>query len=343
MSALPPAAAIAEIDARDMNRESFEKSIRAMDQPVVLRRLASDWPAVATAQAGDSALLSRLAQAASVRPVTVLVGAPEIDGRFFYADGLTSFNFTQGRAALSPFLAELLRERDVVRPRALAIQSEVVADLLPGFSAAHRCPLVDQTVNPRIWIGNRVRVAPHFDLNENIGIVVAGHRRFTLFPPGEIANLYAGPFEFTPAGTPISLVELANPDLARFPRFAAAWANATTAELGPGDAIYIPYLWWHGVDSLDAVNVFVNYWWNEARAGLGNPYDALLHALYAFRHLPENQRAAWSAIVGHYAFAANGDPGGHLPVAAQGIVGDLSPELLNSIRATLQRNLGPPR
>jgi hypothetical protein len=85
LSALPPAAAIAEIDARDIDPETFERSIRAMDQPVVLRRIALDWPAVATAQGGDSALLSRLAQAASARPVTVLVGAPEIDGQFFYA------------------------------------------------------------------------------------------------------------------------------------------------------------------------------------------------------------------------------------------------------------------
>jgi hypothetical protein len=340
---LAPASAIAEVDAHAIDREDFDRSIRAAGQPVVLRRLATDWPAVAAAQGGDSAVLARLAQDASARPVTVLVGAPEIDGRFFYADGLASFNFGHGRAPLTAFFAELLRERGVARPRALAIQSEFVPDLLPEFSISHPCQLVDNAVEPRVWIGNRVRVAPHFDLNENIGIVVAGRRRFTLFPPSEIANLYAGPFEFTPAGTPISLVELANPDLERFPRFATAWANAQSAELGPGDAIYIPYLWWHGVDSLDAVNVFINYWWSDARDGLGSPYDALLHALYAFRHLPENQRAAWRTIVDHYAFAADGDPGAHLPATARGIVGDLEPGLLDRMRATLQRNLDPRR
>src|SRR3546814_2682577 len=90
-----------------------------------------------------------------------------------------------------------------------------------------------------------------------------------------MANLYPGPLELTPAGTPISMVDLAAPDLDRYPGFATAMASAETATLAPGDAIYIPFHWWHGVDSLDRFNVSVNYWWNEARDDLGNPYDAL--------------------------------------------------------------------
>ena len=49
--------------------------------------------------------------------------------------------------------------------------------------------------------------AIHHDMFSNLAVVVAGGRRFTLFPPGEVANLYLGPFEFTPAGTPASLVD----------------------------------------------------------------------------------------------------------------------------------------
>ena len=118
-------------------------------------------------------------------------------------------------------------------------------------------------MSPRIWIGNRIRVAPHYDVKENVAVCVAGRRRFTLFPPGQIANLYPGPLEQTPAGTPVSMVDQHAPDLERYPRYAEAWTTAQQATLEPGDAIYIPYCWWHGVESLEPVSILVNYWWNE--------------------------------------------------------------------------------
>ncbi len=82
---------------------------------------------------------------------------------------------------------------------AMAVQSEDIAELLPQFAAENRLALV-RGVRPRIWIGNRIRVAPHYDLKENVACCVAGRRRFTLFPPDQLANLYPGPFELTPGG-----------------------------------------------------------------------------------------------------------------------------------------------
>src|SRR3546814_13531910 len=90
-------------------------------------------------------------------------------------------------------------------------------------------------------------------------------------------------------------------------------ASAEPATLAPGDAIYIPFHWWHGVDSLDRFNVFVNYWWNEARDDLGNPYDALIYGLYALRHLPADPRAVWRDVFDRYVFATDGDPVAQLP------------------------------
>ncbi|AGH44341.1 cupin-like domain-containing protein [Paraglaciecola psychrophila] len=83
-------------------------------------------------------------------------------------------------------------------------------------------------------------VAPHFDEASNIAVVAAGKRRFTFFPPEQIKNLYIGPLDFTPSGQPISLVNLRDPDLKRFPRYEEAYKNAMSVELNPGDAIYIP-------------------------------------------------------------------------------------------------------
>jgi hypothetical protein len=39
-------------------------------------------------------------------------------------------------------------------------------------------------------------VQTHFDLPSNIACVVGGLRRFTLFPPEQLPNLYVGPLEF---------------------------------------------------------------------------------------------------------------------------------------------------
>ena len=278
MTALASPTPIAELHGIDRSR--FESEVRAAGRPVVLRSLAADWPAVQAARISDEALVDYLKAFSHPDPVGAIVGAPEIEGRFFYEPGLTALNFTRGRSPLDPFLDRLLRDRTVPRPYAMAVQSIPSPDLLPGFDTANAIELVDPAVVPRLWLGNAIRVATHYDLMENIAVVVAGRRRFTLFPPDQVANLYMGPYELTPAGTPVSMVDPDAPDLDRYPRFAEALAHAEVAELEPGDALYIPFHWWHAVASLAPINVLCNYWWDPAPPGMPNPYDALLLALF---------------------------------------------------------------
>ncbi|HEV8407428.1 MAG TPA: cupin-like domain-containing protein [Sphingomicrobium sp.] len=323
-----------------INEESFHQKIRPASEPAVFRGLAEHWPAVQAARRSDEDLVAYMKSFRLDRPVAVIVGEPEIEGRFLYTEDLRSLNFTRGMSPLDPFLDRLLRDRENPRPYAIAVQSEEVPSLLPGFEEENRTGLLDSTIVPRAWIGNRIQVAPHYDLMENLGIVVAGRRRFVLFPPDELKNLYVGPLELTPAGTPVSLVDPHNPDIERFPKFSDALRRAQVAELGPGDAIYIPFHWWHGVDSLEPVNLFINYWWNDARAGAGNPYDALLHAVYAIKTLPQDQRAVWRMVFDHYIFGMNGDPVEHLPDYARGMLGETTSEQLTRMRATLRQLLG---
>jgi hypothetical protein len=315
----------------------FREKIRPLGQPAVLRGVAADWPAVAAARGSDEGLIAYLRRFGRDQRVAVIVGDPEIEGRFFYTDDFRALNFKGGVSPLDSFFDRMLRDREDQRPYAIAVQSEEVPVLLPGFEKENRTDLVDANVVPRAWIGNRIRVAPHYDLMENIGIVVAGRRRFTLFPPDQLKNLYVGPFELTPAGTPVSIVDTNNPDLDRFPRFAEALKWAQVAELDPGDAIYIPFHWWHGVESLEPINLFINYWWNDRRQDLGNPYDALLHAFYAIKALPEEQRAVWRMVFDHYVFGVNDDPAGHLPPDARGLLGEIDSQQLARLRMTLRQ------
>jgi hypothetical protein len=326
-------------EVESIDRAHFDAEIRPARRPVVLRGLGKDWPAVQAGRVSPEALVAYLKRFTRPDPVPAVVGPPEIEGRFAYTPDLKALNFQRGQSPLDPFLDRLLRDQHAAHPYAMAVQSVPIPEALPGFIEANRTDLLDPAVVPRIWIGNRIRVATHYDQKENIGIVIAGRRRFTLFPPDQIANLYPGPFELTPAGTPVSLVDPADPDLDRFPRFVEAMAYAQTAVLEPGDAIYLPFHWWHAVDSLDPVSAFVNYWWNPAPVFLGAPYDALMHAFMALRGLPEDQRDVWRAMFDHYIFGPPEAAAAHLPVDVQGVLGPLTPEKIGRMKATLIQEL----
>lgn len=337
MTGFPPPAPIREYMRVD--RRIFDEEIRPARRPAVLRGLGAEWPAVRAARESADAVVAYMKGFSHSAPVNAIVGTPEIEGRFFYTPDLKALNFTRGMSPLAPFLDRLLRDRAVARPYAMAIQSVPAAELVPGFERENATDLVDTSVMPRLWLGNAIRVATHYDLMENIGVVVAGCRRVTLFPPDQLRNLYMGPLELTPAGTPVSLVDPLFPDLGRFPRFREALAAAETATLETGDAIYIPFHWWHAIDSLDPVNVFMNYWWNPARQDLGNPYDALLLALFSLRVLPADQREAWRLMFDHLVFRTNGDPVAHLPADVQGVLGPVDAQQFGRMRSTLVHSL----
>ena len=322
-----------------VDAESFRGEIKPANRPVVLRGAAAHWPAVAAARRGPRDLLAYLGRFDAGRAVDVLIGAPEIEGYLFYRDDMSGLNFARSKQRIAAVLGELIRLEGAARPPAVALQSVEVRDWLPGFEAENALPHVDAAVSPRVWIGNKVTVAPHFDLNDNVAVVVAGRRRFTLFPPDQLPNLYVGPFDFSPAGAPVSMVDPRAPDFDRYPRYREALAAAETAELEPGDAIYIPYMWWHGVESLGAFNMLVNYWWNEARPA-GSPFDVLMHALLVMRPMAPEQKAVWRAMLDHYVFGANGDPLEHLAPEHRGILAEPNAELRERMKQFLLGQIG---
>ena len=334
--------AIAECPPPD---EAAFALIRQVAEPVVIRGLVADWPVVAAARAGTFA--DWLAARASDDRVPMIRAAATERGRLHYAAGLDRPNFDREPVTIAGFFAEAARQADLVAPDTLAIQALHAAQVVPDFARSHPMRLLADDVEPRFWLGTPAVVATHHDTVENIACIAAGRRRFTLFAPDQVANLYMGPFHLTPAGTAVSMVHATDPDLDRFPRFADALAAAQSAELAPGDAIYIPYGWYHHVEALSPLNLLVNYWWNPARRDVGSPWDALMHGMVALRQLPPNQRRAWRAMFDHYVFMTGGDPAAHLPEAFRGILGADSPadltEMRRSIIAALDRQNQTPR
>ena len=321
----------------DMDRERFEREIVRSGEPAVLRALTSDWLIVEAARQGDDGLAQFLRGAASDEPFEAWFGAPEIEGRFGYTEDFSAFNHERRLATVDQLLDLLLRQRGNENPYSMYAGGIPIRRHLPGLLSTIPVPLLDTSKATLIslWLGNRTRTAAHWDLPQNLACVVAGRRRFTLFPTDQIANLYVGPLDFTLAGQPISLVDIDAPDLNKYPRFVVALEAAQTAELGPGDALYIPSLWWHAVASLDELGAMINFWWRDAEPPLLTPLNALYHSVITMTNLPSNELAAWRALFGHYIFGENGDPVEHLPERARGILGRRTPELVARVKKLL--------
>jgi hypothetical protein len=292
----------------------------AAGEPVVLRGIARDW---ALAQAGlrsPQEALAYLRGFDAGLPVQYSFGGPEIEGRPFYNDDFTQLNFEVRRGLLSQVLDEIADTFDAPKPPTYYVASLLIERALPGFAQANDAGLAGQGIeaSASIWIGNRVTASCHYDTPDNLACCAVGRRRFTLFPPEQIDNLYPGPLEPTPGGQVVSVVDFDRPDFDRHPRFRDALASAQTAVLEPGDAIFIPSMWWHHVRSLEPFNVLVNYWWRSVPSFLSSPLPALQHAMWALRDLPEREKKAWAKIFEYYVFGPGERAGQHLPDAARG-------------------------
>ncbi len=323
----------------DVDRHTFEHDILPTEEPAILRGLVSDWPLVEKSQQGDEAVVDYIKSYAGDRGAYTIVGQPDIHGAFSYSDDFSGVNFKSVHAELGPTLDQILQMRSQASPHAIAIQAAEVDEVLPGMRAGHQMSLLPASVAPTMWISNQALVAPHYDADLNIAAVVAGRRRFTLFPPNQVANLYVGPMLNSPGGVPISLVNLRSPDLTRYPRFATALENAQQAELEPGDAIYMPPAWWHAVESLEPLNVLINYWWG-GRAEQGfSPNASLMHSMISIARLPAEQRHAWRELFDYFVFHNTGDPNDHLPSELRDVTTEMSPEQRESVLNYLKDNL----
>ncbi|HEY0340302.1 MAG TPA: cupin-like domain-containing protein [Steroidobacteraceae bacterium] len=301
MTSLPVVETIREFSALD--DDAIRHEVLSSGKPAVMRGLVRKWPAVNLSS--PTAMVEYLRRFDNGTPVDAIMAPPEIEGRIFYDDVMNGFNFVRNKLPIGAIAEQVLRYSSFARAPAVAAQSALIPDCLPGFSAENALTVIDAAILPRIWLGNAITTPTHLDEWNNIGCVVSGRRRFTLFPPEQLVNLYIGPLDFAPTGAPLSLVSVREPDFARFPKFREALAAALSAELGPGDALYIPPLWWHHVESLEPFNLLVNYWWHAAggtATGTDSAFDALIHAMLNLRTLPPATREAWRTMFEHYVF-----------------------------------------
>ncbi|MGJ8690868.1 MAG: cupin-like domain-containing protein [Thalassotalea sp.] len=335
------------IDGHDFAEVSAK--ITSFTEPVIIKGLVKHWPLVQAGMASDDAAIDYLKSHYNGNPAGVYFGEPSINGRFAYDESVTKLNFSVKKTPLNEMLDSIAQHKEDKSPPAIYIASNKIQNHFPSLSNDNDLPFnenafgdlapADADLLASIWIGNKTLVSCHFDAQKNIACCVAGRRRFTLFPPEQIDNLYPGPLEPTPGGQAISMVDFAKPDFDQHPKFAQALEHAQVAEMEPGDALFLPSMWWHQVEALNPFNILINYWWNTSPRYMGQATDALTHALLSIKDCPPAEKKAWKAIFDYYIFSDDDHATHHLPEASHGSLGKITPMSARQLRAKLINKL----
>jgi hypothetical protein len=315
--------------------------------PVLLKSLVSHWPMTQKSQASIDQAMDYLLSFYNGKPTMACKGSAQDKGRFFYNDEVSQLNYTSRKLAVDEILLAIREGIGNELSDNYYIPSNPSESHFPGFMQQNNIniPLNSPakhpgvTIVPNLWIGGKTIASCHYDVHKNIACCTTGKRRFTLFPPEQIRNLYPGPFEITPGGPVISMVDFSEPDFEKHPRFREALEHAHVVELSPGDALYIPPLWWHHVEGLDDFNILVNYWWDEAPRYLGSPMNALHDAMLSIRDRSTEEKQAWKDIFDYYVFGQVEQSHQHLPENAKGILAPLDENTARKLRALVINRL----
>lgn len=317
---------------------ALDELLANSNAPFVIRGLVARWPLVQAGLSSAQAARAYLLERARDVPFAVSVGPPGHDGRMFYDPGM-AMNFQMARGKLADIFGSINANEGRADPPSMYLGSLDVAGHFDGVDRENSLDMGGRDPIASLWIGTPTRIAAHNDFPDNLACCAAGRRRFTLFPPEQFRNLHLGPIDNTPAGRAVSMVDFHAPDFATHPNFAEALRHGQVAELEPGDALFIPSMWWHHVEGLSPFNVLLNYWWRDTPRFLGQPQDALNHAILAVRDLPPEERAIWRDLFDHYVFASTPQSHEHIPEGARGILDPLTAETAGRLRAFLLRTL----
>lgn len=312
--------------------------------PCVFKGALDSSRLVSEGRQSTDAAMSYLSDFKSELPLLFYAANADANTRFFYNEEVSDFNYTTGSASLADILRDIAIENKREDPGSVYVGSTEVDEYFPGLldASSMRIPAElgeNYRVFAGIWLGNRTTAATHYDISNNAAVCAVGRRRFTLFPPDQIANLYPGPLEPTPGGQVVSMVNLSDPDFDKYPNFVQALATAEVAELGPGDVLVYPAMWWHQVEALSDFNVLINYWWNAVPGFIDDPMNTLRHGLLSLRDRPDHEKKAWRTLFDYYVFGDSDVPRRHLPNHSLGALGELDETSARRLRARLLKKI----
>lgn len=236
------------IEERDTlpSRDEFLSRYMAKSRPVVFRGGARDWPAVAdwTPQS--------LAEKAGDNQINVQQSPNSIFGLDPKKGGP---RYEEVQTTLGEYVSSLMHgDENGVR---YYVQRVNIPEKLPELLGDI---VVPDYVDPEkiyltnLWLGPAGNVTTlHYDTPNNFLAQIKGRKRFRMFAPGQMRNLYP----CRGKAYNMSQVDIENPDYEAFPRLRRA--QMYEVELNEGDLLFIPTYWWHQVLSVTD-GISVNIW-----------------------------------------------------------------------------------
>lgn len=227
--------------------DDLRRTVADGRRPAIFRGLTGHWPASREWHP------DRLRERYGDRTVTALMDLPK-SGVLFPTD---QADYTR-ELSFADFL-DAMRDTGRAGPCYLAYQR--AADIFdPGdYDFTSLLPADGHPTDSRVWIGSEgTRSMLHSDLKDNLFCQVHGRKSVILMSWRDSRAAY--PF---PDNLVNSRVDLAHPDLDRFPRLASATFYQAVVE--PGEILYIPRGWWHDIRAISP-SISINHWFGPSQS-----------------------------------------------------------------------------
>jgi lysine-specific demethylase 8 len=231
--------------ASESTQAALQEAIADGSGPLLLPGLCSDWPALSAWSPQN------LREKYLEKDVIALIDLPgsgvlypkdqkAFERKMKFSDFIDAM---MSASASSPCYLAYQKSDEIFEHKDYDFES-----LIPGFGG-----------ETRAWIGSAgTRSMLHSDLKDNLFCQIWGKKSVTLMPWSDTKAAY--PF----AGNLVnSQVDLASPDLTRFPRL----RNVTFyhSVMGPGDILLIPRGCWHDIRACTP-SVSINHWFGPSQS-----------------------------------------------------------------------------